>query len=288
LEDDKARRVQLVALAGCFSIERAASVDMMTSTPSRGSPPTDRAVATPRGDGKDASRADPVRIFASGLAHAFSNVLSGIIGFGQLAKHDIKDPVAAAAHLEDLLRATQRARDVLQQVLVFSRVQERVAKEVSLGTFIADALPRWRATVPPHIEIRTRIDPNCPPVFADPDQLERAVGCLLANAARAIGESGGCIEISLATGTTSAAEASPLRSSSRYVRLSVSDNGSGIKAEVVDQIFEPFFTTLPMGRGIGLGLAIVEAIVTAAGGIVRVETEPGRGTNFHLSFPVLT
>lgn len=241
-----------------------------------------------RADGKDASSANAVRIFASGLAHAFSNVLSGIIGFGQLANVDIEDPVAAAAHLEDLLRAAARAREIVQQVLVFSRLQERVAKEVSLGTFIADALSRWRATVPANIEIRTRIDPNCPPIFIDPDQLEQAVGCLLANAVHAIGQSGGRVEISLATGTTRAAEGSPLRSQSQYVRLSVRDNGSGITADVVDQIFEPFFTTLPMGRGIGLGLAIVEAIVTAAGGIVGVETEPGHGTMLHLSFPALT
>jgi signal transduction histidine kinase len=248
----------------------------MNPTPSRESNPSRNAEITAA-----------VRTFADGLAHALSNVLGGIMGFAQLARQDIEDPVAADAHLADLLKAAQRAREVLQQVLVFSRVQEHTAKEVSLAAFIAEALPRWRATMPANIELASRCDPECAPVFADPVQLEQAIGCLLANAVRAIGENRGQIEISLASGAPGGTETSASPSSAEYVRLSVRDNGTGIQTDVVEQIFEPFFSTLPIGRGIGLGLAIVDAIVSAAGGVVRLETEPGRGTAFHLYFPAL-
>lgn len=264
----------------------------MTPIPSRGAPKpaADPEVEVRRGEGRpqDAQTAAAVRTFATGLAHAFSNVLGGIIGFAELARQDIENPVAVSAHLQDLLKAAQRARELLQQVLVFNRVQEHVAKAVSLATLLAGALPRWRATLPANIEIRSRFDPECPPVFADPEQVEHAVGCLLANAVRAIGKNGGQIELTLTTGAPTAAEVGASPFAGQDVRLSVSDNGSGISADVVDQIFEPFFSTKPRGRGIGLGLAVVEAIVSAAGGVIRVETESGRGTVFHLCFPAIT
>src|SRR5688572_887252 len=177
----------------------------------------------------DAKSADARRVFAGGLAHAFSNVLSGVIGYAQLTKEDLADPAAAAAHLDELLKASQRARQILDQVLAFSRVQQGAPRELSLVTFVAEGLPRWRASVPANIEIISR-SVDCAPVFADPDQLEQAVGCLLANATRAIGNQPGQIEIALAPGAPAPIQSAPLPPDAAYVRLSVRDDGTGIQA----------------------------------------------------------
>src|SRR5688572_798190 len=177
----------------------------------------------------EAKSADALRMFAGGLAHAFSNVLSGVIGYAQLTKEDIADPVAAAAHLDHLLKASQRARQILDQVLAFSRVQQGAPRELSLVTFVADRLPRWRASVPANIEIISR-SVDCAPVFADPDQLEQAVGCLLANATRAIGNQPGQIEIALAPSAPPPIQSAPVAPEAAYVRLSVRDDGTGIQA----------------------------------------------------------
>ncbi len=236
----------------------------------------------------DAQKMEAVGTLAGGIAHDFNNILAAIMGYGDLLRNE-QDQRMRRENLERLLMAAERARDLVSQILAFSRRVEHNKKPIDLKLIIKEEIKLLRATMPRSIEIRQNIANKAFTVFADMTQMHQVVMNLCTNAACAMGEKGGILNISLSKEifeTASSAKEYHLKPGA-YVKLSVSDTGPGIDADIVSRIFEPFFTTKKVGEGTGLGLSVVYGIVKNHDGAVRVESLPGAGATFHIYIPFL-
>lgn len=240
-------------------------------------------------DQLQASRLESIGVLAGGIAHEFNNVLTAIIGFTELAALDIDPSGSTYQHLQVVLTAGHRAKELVQQILTFSRKSRPVRQPVSLPMLAQEALSLIRASVPTTIAIESHIDPEAGEVLADPTHLHQILMNLCTNAEHAMRQTGGTLEVRITrievNGTGVAPQTLPPGS---YVRLTVRDTGNGIPPEVLEHIFEPFFTTKEVGEGTGMGLAIVHGIVTSYGGAVSVESSPGSGSTFTVDLPRLT
>lgn len=236
-----------------------------------------------------AQKMEAVGTLAGGIAHDFNNILAGIVGFAELAKQDAEDPALTRRHIDDIMAAADRARDLIRQILAFSSQQEQVRQPVSLARNLDEVLRLLRATIPTTVDILTDYGPDTPAILADPTQLHQVVTNLVTNAWHAIGDRAGRIQVGLCEFRVDEdfAKTHPDLRPGRYVRLSFTDNGCGMDSHTVERIFEPFFTTKETGRGTGLGLAMVHGIVKASDGAVTVYSEIGKGTTFHLYFPAI-
>jgi signal transduction histidine kinase len=237
---------------------------------------------------RQAQKMEAIGTLAGGIAHDFNNILSGIMGFADLALQDAKDPDATRQHVGEIVKASQRARELVRQILAFSRQQEQSRQPIKLNRVLEEALSLLRATIPKSLEIRTDLS-DTPTVLVDTTQFHQVVTNLVTNAWQAIGDKPGRIDITLREFVVDEdfARVTPDLRPGRYVRLSVADNGAGMASGTLERIFEPFFTTKEPGTGTGLGLAVVHGIVKATDGAVTVYSEPGRGTTFHLYFPTV-
>lgn len=226
---------------------------------------------------------------AAGIAHDFNNILSIILGYTELVLYEIVPESRAWHNLQEVLLAGKRAKDLIQQILTFSRQQDQDPKPVSLHLIIKEALRLLRATLPTTIEIRQHLEATSDTIFADPTQIHQILLNLCSNAEYAMRETGGVLEIWLqeVEVTTSFVATHPSLKPGPYLRLIVRDTGQGIEPKILDRIFDPFFTTKPPGEGTGMGLAVVHGIVTSYGGTIRVESTPGQGTTFMIYFPRL-
>jgi len=228
---------------------------------------------------------------AGGIAHDFNNILLSITGNAKLAIDDLRSVLPAThsvlRNLAEISKASLRAADLVRRILTFSRQQDTVSEVVPLRPVVEDALRLLRPTLPAMIEIRTTYG-DTEAVAIDSIQIHQVVMNLVTNAAHAIGENQGVIEIALQTAIVTADNAREFDAlpPGQYVCLTVSDSGSGIDSAIIDRIFDPFFTTKLVGQGTGLGLAVVHGIVKAHGGAITIASEIGKGTNFHLYFPV--
>lgn len=236
-----------------------------------------------------AQKMEAIGTLAGGIAHDFNNILSAIIGYTELALDDIPEENPAARRLREVLRAGDRARDLVSQILTFSRQARTEKKKVSAHLIVKEAMKLLRSSIPSTIAIIQDIDPECPAVFADPIQIHQVVMNLCTNAYQAMQEKGGTIAVSLAPveAEDDSARAVPSLGTSRHLRLSVSDTGCGMDQETIRRIFEPFFTTKEQGKGTGMGLATVHGIVSDLSGTVAVESIPGQGSTFHVYLPAL-
>jgi CheY-like chemotaxis protein len=236
-----------------------------------------------------AQKMEAIGTLAGGIAHDFNNILAGIIGFADLGLQEVSDPMAADLHFREILKAGQRARDLVRQILAFSRHREQDRKPLCLDGTILEALRLLRTTISPAVEIVTKFQEPTPAVLADSSQVHQIVTNLVTNAAHAIGSRTGLITVQLVPFFVDDdfSRTHPDLRPGRYVRLAVSDSGSGIPAEALDRIFEPFFTTKPPGEGTGLGLSVVHGLMKSFDGAITVYSEPGQGTTFHLYFPAL-
>lgn len=225
---------------------------------------------------------------AGGIAHDFNNILAGIMGHTEIARLQISEESKARASLEKVLRASERAKDLVKQILSFSRQTEQELRPTQLEPIVMEILKLLRASLPSTIEIRHRNAKELGTVNADPTQIHQVLMNLCTNAAHAMGENGGMLEISLAKAEIDAAFAANHADMEPgpCVRLTVRDTGHGIAPEMMERIFEPYFTTKEKGKGTGLGLAVVHGIVKSHGGSVAVESEPRKGTSFHVFLPV--
>jgi PAS domain S-box-containing protein len=236
---------------------------------------------------QQAQKMEAVGTLAGGIAHDFNNILSAIIGYSELAVLEIPEETKVKQNLTEVLRASQRAKDLVKQILSFSRQNEEELKLMEVKDIIKEALKLLRASLPSTIEIRQQIDPNAGIIEADPTQVHQLMMNLCTNSAAAMGEEGGSLEISLmkvdmdAPSTTMYLDIEP----GSYLRLSVRDTGHGMTPEVLERVFDPYFTTKEKGKGTGLGLAVVHGIVKRHRGGITVETAPGKGTAFHIYFP---
>jgi PAS domain S-box-containing protein len=232
-------------------------------------------------------RMQTVGTLAGGIAHDFNNILSPILGYAEMAAQELKSG-APRDHLEHVIRAAYRARDLIQQILIFSRQTEMDYRPLQLQPLVKEVMKLLRASLPATIEIECQFDDDGEVVYADASQIHQVVMNLCTNAAYAMREKGGTLRVSLAAVEVDPAAAAALHKlrAGRHVRLCVSDTGRGIEPAVLEHIFEPFFTTKPAGEGTGLGLALVHGIVIAHGGAIAVDSTPGMGTTFSIYFPV--
>lgn len=236
-----------------------------------------------------AQKMEAIGTLAGGIAHDFNNVLAGIVGFAELIQQDADKPEEVKHHVGDILAASERARDLIRQILAFSSRQEQERQPVSLQRCLDEVLRLLRATIPTTVDIVPNLDTDTPAILADPTQIHQVVTNLITNSWHAIGERPGRIDVSLSAFRVDEdfARTHPDLRPGRYVRLSLTDNGCGMDSHTLERIFEPFFTTKETGRGTGLGLAMVHGIVKASDGAVTVYSEVGRGTTFHLYFPAV-
>lgn len=237
---------------------------------------------------RQSQKMEAIGTLAGGIAHDFNNILSAIIGFADLGRLHVRNPEKMSDYLDRLLAAAHRAKELVRQILTFTRQSERALAPTSLGPLVKETLGLLRASFPATIEIESRMDPGLGPVNADPTQIHQVLMNLCTNARQAMGvRGGGTLTVSLegirvgSDGVTGFPDLAP----GDYMRLTVADTGPGIPAAIRHRIFDPYFTTKGLGEGTGLGLSVVHGIVNRHGGRVFVESRPGQGTAFHVMFP---
>jgi PAS domain S-box-containing protein len=232
-----------------------------------------------------AQKMEALGTLAGGIAHDFNNILAAIIGYAELAIYQIKSPEKVRKHLSEVLKSSKRARDLVSQILAFSRQAEEKYVPVMLGYTIKESLGMLRSVIPANIEMKS--DLTAPgQVMADPTQIHQMMMNLSSNAVQAMGANGGVLEVNLEQVMVDEATAHDLDlSPGPHLRLSVCDSGHGMTPEVISRIFDPYFTTRDVGKGTGLGLSIVHGIVIRHKGAITCKSEPGRGATFEIYLP---
>ncbi len=234
---------------------------------------------------RQAQKLEAVGTLAGGIAHDFNNILGAILGNVALLTQDLGDGHPALASAEEIDKAAQRGKDLVQRLLAFGRPQDQQQRPVSLQAVVEEVVKLLRPTLPRSAEIIVEPAHDVPPVLIDSGQISQVLMNLCVNAYQALIDHKGRIEIGIEVSEVD--ERLPPLPAGRCVVLSVRDNGCGMSPEVMEHIFEPFYTTKPFGEGSGLGLAIVHGIIRAHGGTVRVNGAVGRGTTFSIYLPAL-
>ena len=237
---------------------------------------------------RQAQKMEAMGRLAGGIAHDFNNILTAILGHAEIASLQLEDH-PAKGNLEQVTKASQRARDLVQQILAFSRQRPAEKKVLMLENVVHEATKLLRATIPAAVTISVSVTPGTAAVLADPSQIHQILVNLGTNAAHAMKDRGGRLEVVLDTceiGADRVRQFPQLRAGP-HVSLSVSDTGSGMDASTLERLFEPFFTTKEPGEGTGLGLAVVHGIVQSHDAAISVESKPGAGTTFRIFFPAV-
>ena len=225
---------------------------------------------------------------AGGVAHDFNNILQAILGYTYMAKLALAEDSPGQADLDQVVNATNRATQLVRQLLAFSRRETLKPQNLDLDEVITNLLKMLRRLIGEHIELEVQTQSDLLPIFADLGQIEQVLMNVCVNARDAI-PNGGKITLATQNYQISQVEARtyPWAKEGSYVLLSVADTGSGIPLEIQDRIFEPFFTTKEVGEGTGLGLATVYAIVKQHNGGINLVSELDQGTTFQLFFPAV-
>ncbi|MCX5877409.1 MAG: PAS domain S-box protein, partial [Deltaproteobacteria bacterium] len=234
---------------------------------------------------RQAQKMEAIGTLAGGIAHDFNNILSIIFGYNELAMKE-KDPKERQRHLEELHKGAVRAKELVKQILTFSRKTEQEPQPLQVSLIVKEALTMLRASIPTTIEIRQNIT-STGMVLADPTQIHQVIMNLCTNAFHAMQKTGGILAVSLDEVKIRAedygyAELAP----GNYLKLEVSDTGYGIEPKILEKIFEPYFTTKQFGEGTGMGLAVVHGIVKSHHGHIAVHSELGNGTSFDVYLPL--
>jgi PAS domain S-box-containing protein len=234
-----------------------------------------------------AQKMEAIGTLAGGIAHDFNNILSAIMGYSELALLDSKGEASLTGHLKKLLKASQRAKDLVDQILAFSRKEEHELSPVDIEQIIRDALKLLRASLPATIDIKKHITAEDRIVIADQTQINQVIMNICTNSKHAMQNRGGELEIRLeeAVADKDFSLHYPALGADDYLLLTIRDTGHGMHREVLDRVFNPYFTTKQKGEGTGLGLAIVHRIIQNHQGQIRVQSEPGKGTKFSIYLP---
>ncbi|MDH5523933.1 MAG: ATP-binding protein [Desulfobulbaceae bacterium] len=232
-----------------------------------------------------AQKMKAIGTLAGGIAHDFNNILTAILGYVELARYNA-GKTDIVPFLNEVFKAGQRAKELVKQILTFSRQSEQEKKPILIYPIIKETLKLLRSSIPSNIEIKTFIDSECGPVMGDPTQIHQILMNLCTNAYQAMQEHGGILTVTLKqtkqTDNIMAAADEP----GRYLQLAVTDTGAGMEKNTLERIFEPYFSTKEATKGTGLGLAVVHGIVTSYGGWITVNSNPGQGTTFTVYLPL--
>jgi PAS domain S-box-containing protein len=237
---------------------------------------------------RQSQKMEAIGTLAGGVAHDFNNILMAIMAYAELAQEDASGNLQLQGNIGPILESAQRARDLVRQILSFSRQNQVETRAVQLDGVVEDALKFLKAAFSSQIEIKMQCVRPLPAILADPIQMQQVVMNLCTNSAQALKEMTGSIKIFLEVVQLDepSAEKVHLLNAGSYVLLRVEDSGTGMDEETCKRIFEPFFTTKPPGEGTGLGLSVVHGIVKAHQGSIQVRSHVGQGTIFDLYFPV--
>ena len=226
---------------------------------------------------------------AGGIAHDFNNILVPIIGFTEMSIDEIIENEDVNNNLDEVLLAAKRAKELVKQILAFSRQNEKELAPLHIQPVIKEILKLLRASIPSTVEIKHHIENKDTTIMADPTQVHQLIMNLCTNAYQAMLEKGGILTVSLSEveiDTHDYISESGLKPR-RYANITVSDTGHGMDKKTMEKIFDPYFTTKQVGEGTGLGLAVVYGIVKDYRGDITVSSEPGKGTTFNVYLPVI-
>jgi signal transduction histidine kinase/ActR/RegA family two-component response regulator len=226
---------------------------------------------------------------AGGIAHDFNNILFPIIGYTELTLDEVEEGSPTHRNLGEILKAANRAKELVQQILTFSRQNGRERKPIRVQVIVKEALLLLRASIPATIEILCDLDERCKPIMGDPTQIHQVLMNLCTNAYQAMQETGGRLEIRLTETEIGYAETVKHIGIKMgpHLHLMVKDEGVGMESAVLERIFEPYYTTKEPGKGTGLGLSVIHGIVKNHGGFITVESASGRGSTFNVYLPAL-
>ena len=236
-----------------------------------------------------AQKMEAIGMLAGGIAHDFNNILGAILGYTEMARDDAPRGSQLASDLDKVLTAANRAKELVKQILGFSRQSTADRIPIKIQPLIKETIKMLRASIPSTIAITENIDPRCGVVLADSTQIHQIAMNLCSNAFQAMEETGG--ELAVTLKSVSIDGQAPGKKGhldpGEYVELAVSDTGKGIGPDIIEKIFDPYFTTKETGKGTGMGLSIAHGIVQSYGGAITVESSLGRGTTFRVYFPVI-
>ncbi len=237
----------------------------------------------------ESRKMEAIGTFAGGIAHDFNNILGSIIGFAELIEEEMVPGSPVHRNIEYVLKASIKGRELVKQILTLSRRAKHEMHPLALSTVVHEVIKLVQPLLPPTLTVKTHIEAGEGAILGDSVQMHQVVMNLYTNAAYAMRENGGTLEIGLDEDPPPADPSArePLIRPGRYVHLSVRDTGCGMGVGVLEKVFEPFFTTKAAGEGTGLGLSIVHGIVKGHGGFIRVDTEQGKGSTFHVYMPRL-
>ncbi|MCD4720227.1 MAG: cache domain-containing protein [Desulfobacula sp.] len=230
---------------------------------------------------------EAIGTLAGGIAHDFNNILFPVLGHTEMLLEDIPEDSPFHTSLNQIYTGAIRARDLVKQILAFSRQEKSELKLMKIQYLIKEVLKLIRSSIPTTIEIKQDIQADCGVIKADPMQIHQVIMNLTTNAYHAMEETGGKLKVSLNQVQLGEFDLiTPDMEPGSYACLSVTDTGIGMEKNITDQIFNPFFTTKKQGKGTGMGLSVVHGIVKSMGGAIQVYSEPGKGTKFHVYFPI--
>lgn len=236
---------------------------------------------------QQAQKMEAIGTLAGGIAHDFNNVLAAILGYAELVRGDMPKDSLSIDDIDQVILAGYRARDLVKQILAFSRQANSDPLPLQPAVIINETLKLLRASLPATITINQDIDPQAGVILADPTHIHQILMNLCTNAFHAMEMEGGTLTIVLRKEIIGKdiTNNEPYMKPGRYIRLSIKDTGAGISPEIREKIFDPYFTTKEVGKGTGMGLAVVHGIVQSYGGSITCDSRPGEGTAFHITFP---
>jgi len=238
---------------------------------------------------RQAQKMESIGTLAGGIAHDFNNILSVINGFTELAYLNVEEGSTTKKYLTDALGGCRRAKDLVKQILAFSRQPETKKKPIDVIPIVKEALKFMRSALPSTIEINKQIAVKHGIILGDPVQIHQVLINLCTNAGHAMQDNGGILEVAVTEIEIDhdAVKIQPNIEPGFYLKISVRDTGCGMKPEILERIFDPYFTTKGQGEGTGLGLSVVHGIIKSLEGSVRVESNPGSGSTFDIFLPII-